>query len=146
MSFLFWVLEKVLKSVNGQGWRVGVCGFPLRWERAQDVVEEVLWRSPSASVITGVTEPLPICVPNKERPPSWRLLPHITLHLSLFIYPTFCLNILPFPCPAIVLIFTLVWLATEGFSESPVCRCWLTLGSVLSLTPPSSSLPTCACM
>lgn len=56
---------------------MGVCGFPLRWARAQDVVEEMLWRSPPASVITGVTEPLPICVPNKERPPSLRLLsPH----------------------------------------------------------------------
>lgn len=47
--------------------------------------------------ITGVTEPLPVCVPNKERSPSLRLLSpnspaSFPLHLS-----TFCLNILLFP-------------------------------------------------
>lgn len=48
--------------------------------------------------ITGVTEPLPICVPNKERPPSLRLLSpnppaSFPLHLSdlLSEHP-------PFPC------------------------------------------------
>ena len=39
------VLGKVLKSGNGGGWRVGACGFPLPWERAQDAKERAVARS-----------------------------------------------------------------------------------------------------
>lgn len=88
VSFL-WGLEKVLKSVHGQGWRVGVCGFPLLWERVQ-AVEVMLW----PQYITGVPRPCPFVFPIKKDLPLRGCLPKIPLHLSLFIYPTSCLSIL----------------------------------------------------
>lgn len=39
----------------------------------------------------------PSVFPIKKDLPLWDCFPHIPLHLSLFIYQTCCLNILPFP-------------------------------------------------
>lgn len=74
--------------------------------------------------ISGVTEPLPICVPNKERPPSLRLLsPNSPASFPLHL-PTLLFEHPPPPLCSAVLIFTLVQLAAEGLSGAPVCRCW----------------------
>ena len=67
---------------------MGVSGFPLPWERAQNTKEHAMAYSFSLSISLETKDLCPSDFPIKKNPSSEAAFPKLPMHLSLFICPT----------------------------------------------------------